>query len=414
MANINDRIGSQNVIRVLSNAAAPPTKLLNLTDVNAESRDSDGLILVWDVESETFVLTDTIDNSVLISDNTQSISTTTGALRVVGGLGVGGTITVGGGFNLIGILKVGSSSVEIDGDNDVITVGTGATISSTDGIYSQSLDIVNSIKGATLKITGVTTLGSTENTGITTVVGDLYVGQNFQVAGVSTFIGNATFKGGTIGIGDSAGDDVSVLGEFTSNLVPNTNDTVDIGTNTKKWRNSYFSGLTKTNTLEVESSSTFTGSIDANDGATIDNVQIGVNGDNEIDTSSGNLTLDSSEGSVIVDDKLSVTGVATFTDNVGLGTTNPTSKLYVDGTLDITGISSIRSNLYVTGITSVTEGLYYDDEFDGPNGIAYFDDTGKLVGASSTETGITTSNYVLVTNESGLPQWSTTIDGGEY
>ena len=32
MPSINDRIGSQNVIRVLSNSSAPPTKLINLSE----------------------------------------------------------------------------------------------------------------------------------------------------------------------------------------------------------------------------------------------------------------------------------------------------------------------------------------------------------------------------------------------
>jgi len=47
-------------------------------------------------------------------------------------------------------------------------------------------------------------------------------------------------------------------------------------------------------------------------------------------------------------------------------------------------------------------------------GIAYFDDTGKLIGAASTEAGISTSNYVLTTNASGIPVWTTTIDGGAF
>ena len=38
MPSINDRIGSQNVIRVLSNASAPPSRLLNLTDVDSSSQ----------------------------------------------------------------------------------------------------------------------------------------------------------------------------------------------------------------------------------------------------------------------------------------------------------------------------------------------------------------------------------------
>ena len=39
MPNINDRIGSQNVIRVLSNASAPPTRLVNLTDVDSTRKN---------------------------------------------------------------------------------------------------------------------------------------------------------------------------------------------------------------------------------------------------------------------------------------------------------------------------------------------------------------------------------------
>ena len=59
--------------------------------------------------------------------------------------------------------------------------------------------------------------------------------------------------------------------------------------------------------LSVSGVSTFTGAIDANGGATIDNIQIGVSGDNEIDTTTGNLTLDSNGGTVTVDDNLTVT-----------------------------------------------------------------------------------------------------------
>ena len=46
-------------------------------------------------------------------------------------------------------------------------------------------------------------------------------------------------------------------------------------------------------------------------GATLDNIQVGVTGTNEIDTSSGNLTIDSAGGTVIIDDELTVTGLLT-------------------------------------------------------------------------------------------------------
>ena len=53
---------------------------------------------------------------------------------------------------------------------------------------------------------------------------------------------------------------------------------------------------------------TITGALDANGGASIDNVQVGVTNDNEIDTSSGNLVIDSAGGTVTVDDNLTVSG----------------------------------------------------------------------------------------------------------
>jgi hypothetical protein len=46
--------------------------------------------------------------------------------------------------------------------------------------------------------------------------------------------------------------------------------------------------------------------LDANGGATIDNIQIGITGNNEIDTSSGNLTIDSFGGNTTIDDNLIV------------------------------------------------------------------------------------------------------------
>ena len=74
MTTINDRIGSQNVIRVLSNASAPPTRLANLSDVNSTRKTEDGLVLVWDLAGEKFVLTDTIDAATIIQTGITSFS----------------------------------------------------------------------------------------------------------------------------------------------------------------------------------------------------------------------------------------------------------------------------------------------------------------------------------------------------
>ena len=102
MPSINDRIGSQNVIRVLSNASAPPSRLINLTDVDSSSQ-ADGNLLIWDAGTSKFVMGRDLDGTegyvftggtgqvgiVTFSGTTQSESTTTGAVIISGGLAVG-------------------------------------------------------------------------------------------------------------------------------------------------------------------------------------------------------------------------------------------------------------------------------------------------------------------------------------
>jgi hypothetical protein len=344
MPSINDRIGSQNVIRVLSNAAAAPTRLLNLSDVNSTLRTRDGLILVWDTDTEKFYLTDTIDSGTLnvtgivtFSNTSTSTAPTNGALVINGGIGIGKQVFIGDTLSVAGISTF-ASNVDINAAVDILN---GLTVNST------------------FKSVGITTLASAG--GITTTGGhlyvddNLYVGSNLEVVGTSNFIGNATFRGGTIGIGDSSTDDIDVGGEFVSNLVPNTDNTFDIGITTQRWRDGKFSGLVTTTNLFVS-------------------------------------------------------GVSTF-----LGDKNVTGNLFVTGVSTFLGDKNVTGNLRITGFASVTEGLYYDsNDYDGPNGIAYFDNTGKLIGAASTENAITETYYILTTNAVGIPTWTSVIDGGSY
>ena len=154
--------------------------------------------------------------------------------------------------------------------------------------------------------TGITTFTNTTdntlgdaNTGAVQIDGglgvnkNLTVGANLNVQGYSEFVGVVTFKGGTINLGDEDTDDINVAGEFISNLVPNSDDTYDIGNGgaSKRWRNASFSGV-----------GTFAA------GAVADAIQIGITAAGEIDTSSGNLTIDSAGGTVTIDDELIVTG----------------------------------------------------------------------------------------------------------
>ena len=59
--------------------------------------------------------------------------------------------------------------------------------------------------------------------------------------------------------------------------------------------------------------------------------------------------------------------------------------------------------------------FFQSGDFDAVGiGFVYFDTTGKMVGAASTNAGISTSNFVLTTNAAGIPKWTTTLDGGTF
>ena len=159
MPSINDRIGSQNVIRVLSNASAPPSNLLNLNDVVSTLKTRDGMILVWDLTTEKFYMTDTIDSSslnitgiVTFSNTTNSTAPTNGALVIEGGIGIGKEVNIGGNVSIAGISTFAS-------DLDI----------------NAAVDILNGVTAnSTFKSVGITTLASAG--GITTTGGELYVG----------------------------------------------------------------------------------------------------------------------------------------------------------------------------------------------------------------------------------------------
>ena len=111
--------------------------------------------------------------------------------------------------------------------------------------------------------------------------------------------------------------------------------------------------------VEDSANLTFNGSLlSVSGGAAVDNVQIGVTGDNEIDTSSGDLTIDSAGGTTTIDDILSVTGQGTFSGNVSIGgTLTVTGDVGIAGTLTYEDVSRVDA----VGLSTFREGLIIPD-----------------------------------------------------
>jgi hypothetical protein len=264
------------------------------------------------------------------------------------------------------------------------------------------------VNSPAVDISGITTFSNTtdntladENTGSVQFDGgvgiakNLTVKQNLHVGGFSEFVGVATFRGGTINLGDANTDDINVAGEFISNLIPNVDNSFDIGqgVDPKRWRHANFSGV-----------GTFA------TGAVADAIQIGITGASEIDTSSGNLTLDSASGTVIVDDQLSVTGVSTFTgvidanggatiDNIQIGITDNNEIDTSSGGLTLdsaSGQTTIDDNLSVTGVSTFTGATTFTGAIDA-NGGATIDNI-QIGVSGDNEIDTSTGNLTLDSN----------------
>ena len=101
---VKSRVGPQNVTKVLrqslgSSGGSGSSTLIGLTDVDSVLRTRDGSILVWDLSSSKFIMTSVVDNQLVFSDATGSSSSTTGALVITGGVGIGQNLNVVGTLN---------------------------------------------------------------------------------------------------------------------------------------------------------------------------------------------------------------------------------------------------------------------------------------------------------------------------
>jgi len=375
MANINDRIGSQNVIRVLSNASSPPANLINLNDVDSTLRTEDGMILVWDLPSEKFIMTSVIDSSsttiegiAYFTNDTDSTNTTNGAIIVSGGVGIAKNLNVGLGLSITGI-AVFESNVDINAAvnilNDLVVQDS---VRIDDNLRVAGLSTFNSNVdiNASLDVSSTSTFNDNVNILNDLVVQDsVRIDDNLRVTGLSTFNSNV---------------DINAAVNISNDL--DVQDSVSIDNDLVVSRNVFVSGIT---TLASSGGITTTGG------------DVYVGGDLYVSDDLVIDEFDSRRGTIRED--LNVLGLTTTRN------------------LIVTGVSTFQNNVNVSGFVTVTEGLYYDeDDYSGPNGIAYFDNSGKLVSAASTVGFITTSNYILTTETTGIgtPVWTTTIDGGEY
>ena len=366
-------ISANNISEGTLDSARLPLILSGLTEVNTTN------LVVGVATAGTLGVTTLSSGSLAVTNNTTvgGALTVTGTLvsgdATVSALNVSGVSTLGV-TSFTGAVEFGSDLVfgdnitlrvgnETDGDlrlfhngttSFIKDVGTGNLNLDTNGsaivfTKNESEDLAKFITDGAVELY-YDNVKRFETLGIgATVIGDLKVSENATILGVSTLTTISATEA-TIGVAT-----VSTFNVTESNLT-----------------NVVVSGVT-----------TFTGAVDANGGATIDNVQIGVSGNNEIDTASGNLTIDSAGGTVTVDDILEVTGITTL----GVLAVN-----------DVATVDSVRIN--GNEIDTTAGGL----TLDSTSGTVTVDDNLSVSGATALTGNLTLSADVIVSSDknSGL------------
>ena len=328
--------------------------------------------------------------------------------------------------SFFGLGEIGATNLAISGVGTVATInsttGTITTLSATNATVSNDLNVGGALTATSVNVSGASTFASididqnngrlrlgpseqlqiyvdTNNSYIEeSGTGSLFINSNevrfrnaanseniatFNSDGAVDLYYNNSKRFETTGVGATVigklqvSSDSSILGISTLTSISASDATIGVSTLTN---------VTATDIavqkLTVSGVTTFAAAVDANAGATIDNIQIGISDDNEIDTASGNLTIDSAGGTTTIDDDVAITGTLTVssgfnpitTNSVGLGTagtvysnafisditvgaaaSNTISTRNESLTLDSTqGTVVVQDDFNVTGVTTLT------------------------------------------------------------
>ena len=235
--------------------------------------------------------------------------------------------------------------------------------SSSDG-FSSALVTVEDGDGTSSALQISTT--SVKSTGTLEVAGSATLG-SLTVLGAAVINGLLTANGGTITFGDADTDNVVFGADVNSHILPNTDNTYDLGSSTKTWRNLYLGTATVSN-LSITGAQTISATTQSTSKDT------------------GALVV---EGGVGVEKNVNIGG------NLGVtGTTALTGNTLVSGTFGVTGATNLSSTLGVTGAANLSSTLGVSDTISATKATG----TGLSVAADATVGGDLTVSGNLTIN----------------
>ena len=315
MPTINDRIGSQNVIRVLSNASAAPSRVNNLLDVNAarkDDADATGLLLIWDTTSAQYILGNDITH----------------------GLNITGLTT---------FTRLEATGVTFSG------VTTTATLSATTGVSMGATSIINIDR----QLQNIASLDSTTTATIEAAVANApNTFTNLEITGISTFIGPS----GHVGLSTFGGGINVVAGVSTFAAAIDANAGANIAgglvADTAK-----ISDLTQANAIVFSGSD---GELVETSAFTINSVSETLIGQNFTGTSLS-ASRQFTAALLNVTGVSTFAGISTFNNNVFVEATTDTNQLNVTGVSTFVGVSTFSGDVYIGGDLYLKDDLVLDN-----------------------------------------------------
>ena len=194
--------------------------------------------------------------------------------------------------------------------------------------------------------------------------GDVTLGANLDIGGNLVVTGTTTFNGGTLTLGDANTDNIVFGGEVDSNIIPDDDNTYDLGSSSKEWKDIYIDGVAYVDAINFDGTAISATAAELNilDGVTASATDI-----NLIDGITNGTVIASK--AIITDSNKDITGGRNITISGELDA----------ATLDISGNADIDGTLEADAIT-----------VDGVTLATFVRDTvGNNMVSSNTESGIT-------------------------
>ena len=211
---------------------------------------------------------------------------------------------------------------------------------------------------------------------------------NVAVGGNLTVTGTTTFNGGTITMGDAATDNVVFGADVDSNIIPDDDDTYDLGSSSQQWRNLYIDGTAEIDTLAINGTTVTSTAAELNilDGVTSTAAELNI-----LD----GVTSTAAELNILDGVTASAADI-NLIDGITNGTVIASKAIITDANKDITG----GRNITISGeLDAATLDISGNADIDGTleadaitiNGVTLAETISDTVGAmvgSNTETGI--------------------------